>query len=353
MISIRKCLENIKPYIPGKLKPGAIKMASNENPLGPSPKAIAKIKETAEQVYLYPDGACTKLKAELSKKYKLNQDQFVFGNGSDELLLLITGAFMEEGLNAVTSESTFSEYTFATTLFGGTMKYAKMSDGTFDLQNIQNKVDENTKMIFLCNPNNPTGTYFPANDLADFMENISAEILVVLDEAYFEYVSADDYPDSVSLIEKYPNILVLRTFSKAYGLAGLRIGYGISSPAVITDLNKAREPFNVNLIAQEAATAALNDQEFIKESNQVNDDGKKYLYKEFDRLNLKYYKTQTNFIFVFIKKDCMDAFNQIMDKGVTIRPMKSFGYDDAIRVTVGKKEQNQTFIKCLEEFLSC
>lgn len=351
MIKLRKCLENIKPYIPGKLKPGAIKMASNENPLGPSPKAIAKIKEVAETVYLYPDGACTQLKTALSEKYNLPKEQFVFGNGSDELLLLISGAFMEEGLNAVTSESTFSEYTFATALFGGTMKYAEMKDGVFNLTNIKNEVDQNTKIIYLCNPNNPTGTYFPQEQLTDLMENISSDILVVIDEAYFEYVTASDYPDSVAMIEKYPNILVLRTFSKAYGLAGLRIGYGIGDAKIIESLNKAREPFNVNLIAQEAAKAALEDEDFLKESKTVNNKGKDYLYQSFDKLGLKYYKTETNFIFVFIKKDAMEAFVEIMDMGVTIRPMKSFGFNDAIRVTIGKKDQNEKFIDCLTTFL--
>lgn len=351
MISLRKCLKNIKPYIPGKLKPGAIKMASNENALGPSPKAIAKIKETAEKVFLYPDGSCTKLKEKLSKVYNINQNQLAFGNGSDELLLLISGAFMEEGFNAVTSKCTFSEYTFATTLFGGTVKYAEMENGKFNLDNIKKEIDEKTKIVYLCNPNNPTGTYFSQNELNDFAKDISEDILIVIDEAYFEYVTAKDYPDSLKLIETYQNILVLRTFSKAYGLAGLRIGYAIGQEEIITGLNTAREPFNVNLIAQEAATAALDDIEFLEKSTTLNNEGKSYFYQQFDRLGLKYFPTETNFVFVFIEKDCMCAFEEIMNMGVTIRPMKSFGFDNAIRVTIGTKEQNEIFIKYLEDFL--
>jgi histidinol-phosphate aminotransferase len=350
-MKIRECLKDMVPYSPGKLKPGAIKLASNENPLGISPKASDAVKQSIASISLYPDGACVKLKKALSKQHNLASANFCVGNGSDEVLVLIAGAYIEPGDNAVTSQTTFSEYTFATKLFGGTMKYAPMVDGCFQLDAIASLIDAKTKLVFLCNPNNPTGTSFSNDELMAFMKKVPKDTLVVLDEAYREYVDRNDFPESISLLNEYDNVIILRTFSKIYGLAGLRVGYGIARPEVITDMEKTRAPFNVNSLAQAAACAALDDTDFVNKSRAVNREGKTYLYASFDKLGLKYYKTDANFILVYINQDCVAAFEKMMSLGITIRPLRSFGLNDAIRVTIGTPEQNEFFVRCLERVL--
>ena len=313
---------------------------------------MERLKSLAPQVYLYPDAAAVRLREATAAKLGVKPENLIFGNGSDEVLCLIAGAYIEEGDNAVTSEKTFSEYTFATVLFGGKMKYAPMRDGRFDLGAIADLVDAGTRIAFLCNPNNPTGTVFSHRELTAFLGRVPGDVLVVCDEAYFEYTGNGDFPDSISLMEKYPNLVILRTFSKIYGLAGLRVGYGIAREEVVLDLLKAKTPFNVNILAQEAALAALEDDDFVRRSVSVNAEGKAYLYGEFRRLGLEYYPTEANFICVRVGKDCMEVFQKIMDMGVTIRPMKSFGMMDRIRVTIGTPEQNRIFIDCLEKVLA-
>lgn len=350
-MNIRECLKDMVPYTPGKCIEGAIKLASNENPLGVSPKARDMILQAAANSSLYPDGACVNLKSALASKYSLSPSNFVIGNGSDEVLILIAGAYIESKDNAITSETTFSEYAFATKLFGGTMRFSPMVDGKIQLDRILSLIDEKTKIIFVCNPNNPTGTYFNDKALADFVSKVPKHVLIVIDEAYQEYATAKDFPDSISLLNDHQNIIILHTFSKIYGLAGLRVGYGISNIGVISDLEKARAPFNVTSISQSAAFAALGDSDFVRTSQHVNNKGKEFLYTAFDRLGLKYFQTQANFITVYINQDCMKAFEMLMDLGVTIRPLKSFGINDAIRVTIGTEEQNRFFINCLEKIL--
>ncbi len=344
----RKALDTITPYSPGKLKEGAIKLASNENPLGPSPKAIERLRSIAPSVYLYPDAGFVRLREAAAARLGVKPENLIFGNGSDEILCLIAGTYIEDGDNAVTSETTFSEYTFSTVLFGGKMKYAPIKDGRFDLPAIADLVDARTRIVFLCNPNNPTGTAFSRDDLTAFMKRCPPDVLVVLDEAYYEYVDWDEFPDSVKMLKDHPNIMILRTFSKIYGLAGLRVGYGIAREDVIRDVSKTKTPFNVNLPAQEAALAALGDDEFVERSVAVNAEGKNYLYREFERLGLKYHPTEANFICVHVGRDGMEVFRKIMEMGVTIRPLKSFNLHDWIRVTVGTPEQNAKFVSCLE-----
>lgn len=350
-MKLRKTLQHIVPYSPGLLKEGAIKLASNENPLGTSPKAVARIKDVAATVSLYPDAGVLKLRDAIARKLGVERENLIFGNGSDEVLCLITGACLEEGDNTVTSEHTFSEYTFATVLFGGRVKYAPMGDGRFDLGRILELVDSRTKIIFLCNPNNPTGTSFGEKEFQVFMERVPPTVLVVSDEAYREYVERPDFPDTLGMIPRYPNLVVLRTFSKIYGLAGLRVGYGVGSREVITSFYKVKTPFNVNLLAQEAALAALEDEEFVKQSVETNRIGKEYLYLEFERLGLRYYPSDANFVCVHVGRDSMEVFKAIMDLGVTIRPLRSFQLNEWIRVTVGTEDQNRKFVSCLEKVL--
>ncbi len=350
-MKLRKILDKIAPYTPGVLKEGAVKIASNENPLGPSPRALERISQVAGSISLYPDAGAVRLREAVAKRLGLERDNFIFGNGSDEVLCLISGAYMEEGDTAITSEHTFSEYTFATVLFGGTMKYAPMRDGRFDLPGILQLIDSRTKIIFLCNPNNPTGTSFGEAEFRAFMKQVPSQVLVVSDEAYQEYAERPDFPKSMEYISRYPNLVVLRTFSKIYGLAGLRVGYAVGQKEVIANFYKTKTPFNVNLNGQEAALAALEDDEFVRKSFEMNRRGKEYLYKEFDRLGLRYYPSDANFICVHVGRDSMEVFHTIMDLGVTIRPLRSFKMDEWIRVTVGTEEQNRLFIAYLEKAL--
>lgn len=347
----RNCLKDIKPYIPGVLKEGAIKLASNENPLGMSPLAKKAVAKFLDKLYLYPDGGCVKLKEKLAKKYGLAPENFIIGNGSDEIFLFIAGLLIEAGDEMLTSEVTFSEYEFATRLFGGKPLFAPLKDGKYQLKEIAKRITPKTKLIFMANPNNPTGTYFNETEFKDFMKVVPENVLVVLDEAYYEYAEAKDYPDTLSLLNSYKNILICRTFSKIYGLSGLRVGYAVGDKELILNLNKTREPFNVNAAGQVAAEAALEDSSFLKRAIANNQKGKEYLYQEFDKLGLKYFQTEANFIFVYIKQDCLQAFKKMMDLGVTIRPMKSFGINDAIRVTIGTPAENKKFIACLKKIL--
>lgn len=350
MLSERKAIQNLKPYTPGQEIAGNIKLASNENPLGSSPLALEGLAASLKESSIYPDGNCTLLKEKLSKKLGVKPENLVIGNGSDEVLLLIAGAYLNPGDEVVIAKTTFSEYEFSARLFGASATFMPLKNMAYDLATMAMAITSKTKIIYLCNPNNPTGTIFTTKELEDFFNKISKDILVVIDEAYFEYVVATDYPKTLELINSN-NIIVLRTFSKIYGLAGLRIGYGIANPKIINSLNKAREPFNVNRLAQIAATAALDDQKFIKESLKINEAGKKYMYSELGKLGLKYYPTEANFIFVEVPTDGTQLSKQLMAKGITIRPMASFGCPNAIRVTVGTLEQNTFFVEKLKACL--
>jgi histidinol-phosphate aminotransferase len=348
----RKELLTVVPYTPGVLKKGAIKLASNENPLGPSPLAMKAVKKTIQDVFIYPEGSSKVLREKLGKKLKVSPDKIIIGNGSDEIMALIAAAYVESGDEVITAEHTFSVYSAATRLFGGKMVYAKMENETFSLDNILKLINTKTKVIFICNPNNPTGTYVNDKALKLFLEKVPSRVLVVIDEAYSDYSVAKDFPKSLKFLLNNTNVLILHTFSKIFGLAGLRVGYGIASAEIIENLNKARAyPFTVNSLGQCAGIAALNDSAFAKKSVRMNEEGKKYLYHEFSKLGLEYCLTQANFIFVDIKQDCKKAFEKLMDLGVTIRPLKSFGYDTAIRVTVGTKSQNVKFIECLKKII--
>jgi len=343
-------LKNMKPYIPGKTVKGAIKLASNENPIGTSPKALEAIKKSLNTINIYPDGYCYELKEKLADKLNVNIDNLLIGNGSDEILQLITAAYLDSGDKVITGIPTFSEYTFATNLFAGEMIYVPLVAGSFDLDAIYNKIDSQTKMIFLCNPNNPTGKHF--NGLEKFINSVPKNILVVVDEAYYEYVVAQDYPQTIPLIDRYKNLIILRTFSKIYGLAALRIGYAVANKDIIKTLSIVKQPFNVDTLAQVGATAALDDDQFLKDSLDNNEIGKAYLYKQIDDLGLSYYPTETNFIFIYdLPLAGKDIFEKLMAWGLIIRPMDSFGFTNAIRVTVGKPDENKKFIEMLSKIL--
>lgn len=353
----------IKPYVPGKpideVKrelgiSDVIKLASNENPLGPSPKAMAAVKQAIGDIFLYPDGACFELKNAISKRLGIQHSNILVGNGSDESIKLLAEAYLNPGEEVVVPDPTFSEYEFAAKIMGARCVSSHLdSEFGLNLADMAKRISEKTKMVVICNPNNPTGTMVGAQEIQDFLAQVPDNVMVVFDEAYREYVIDPGYMDTLDLVkEGRKNVVILRTFSKIYGLAGLRVGYALGNENIIASMNRVREPFNVNILAQTAAVAAINDDAHVTASRELNEEGKKYLYGEFERLGLRYTPTQANFIWVETGKSSKELFGQLLRKGVIIRTGDIFGFDSYIRVTIGLPEQNERFIRSLEELLS-
>lgn len=358
MSLVRKETLSLKPYIPGKPVEEVerelgirdiIKLASNENPLGPSPKAVQALRDYLSKINLYPDGNCFSLKKALAKRLKVREENLVIGSGSDEIIHLIVLAFLNKGEEVITGSPSFSIYETNTNLMGGRLKKVPLNNFTFDLPRMKKAVTTKTKIIFIANPNNPTGTIVNKIEVEKFLQALPKRMIVVFDEAYLEYVEDKDFPESLSYLKTNKNIIILRTFSKAYGLAGLRIGYGIGDKDLITCLNRVREPFNVNSAAQRAALAALGDHEHLKRSRKVNQEGKKFLYQSFEALNLFYLPTEANFIFLDTKLDSKILFKEMLKKGVIVRSGDIFGFPTFIRVTIGRREENERFISALRE----
>ena len=357
----RDSIDGLPEYIPGKQVEEVareygidriIKMASDENPLGPSPKAVQAIRDLSSSSSVYPDQNHAMLREALAAKLGLSTENLIIGNGSDEIMLLIAQVFLSAGDEVVIAENTFSMYEFVTKIMDGKCVFVPLKDNVYDLNAMAQAINGKTKIVFLCNPNNPTGTIFYKEQFNSFLKKLPSNVIVVVDEAYGEFVDDTDYPNGAEyLLNKGLNLIVLRTFSKLFGLAGLRIGYGISRPDLIKYLNLAKMPFNVNRIGQAAAQAALADDEFIKNTLVNNSEGKKYLYAELDKLGLKYEKTQANFLMIEFDFPADEIFLQMLKKGIIIRPLISFGIVNAIRVTIGTREQNEQFISALQEIL--
>jgi histidinol-phosphate aminotransferase len=328
-----------------------IKLASNENPLGCSPKVKAALKEAAEEAFLYPDASNYELKNTIAKKLAVKPAQVFCGAGSDLLIRAICSTFLNPGDESIMAEVTFSRYDAGTKLMGGKSVCVPMKNNGLDTENMVSCITDRTKLIWFCNPNNPTGTIFRKSDLEKIIDKIPENVIVIMDEAYIEYVTDGEYPDSLELLNKYSNMIILRTLSKAYGLAGLRCGYGISSEQLAKYLNTVIGPFDVNLFAQKAAVAAIEDTEFLKLVQQTNIMGRDYLYEEFKSLGLEYVETNANFIMVSTRTDDKAVFNSLLRKGVIIRPGYLLGMPGWMRVTIGTMEQNEAFIKALRETL--
>jgi histidinol-phosphate aminotransferase len=357
---IRTTILRIKPYVPGKPIEevqrelgieDVIKLASNENPLGPSPKGMEALQEAAGRIHIYPDSNCYYLKEALAKHLSVAPEQLIIGNGSDEILKMLGEAFLTPEDEVVLSEHTFSVYQFVARLMGAGEVVVPMKDYTVDLEAMAKAVGPKTKMVFICNPNNPTGTFVGADELDRFLDAVPPGVLVVMDEAYYEYVDDPSYPDTVAMLPSRKNLVILRTFSKIYGLAGLRVGYGIGNPEVIAAINRVREPFNVNSLAQAAAVAALADEEFLQQSRAVNRAGKEFLYQEFERLGLSFLPSQSNFILVDVGMDSQQLMGAMLQRGVIIRAADSFGLPGFIRVTIGREQDNRRFIDALIDVL--
>lgn len=327
-----------------------IKLASNENPYGSSPKAKEAILKELDNISIYPDGSAAELTEVLSTQLGVNKDQIIFGCGSDEIIALIARAFLLPGDQTIMADQTFSVYKSNADIEGAESIEVPLKDGTHDLDGMLAQVNDRTKMIWICNPNNPTGTIVSEQELIAFLDQVPDHVMVVLDEAYFEYVTDATYPDGTKLLSKYSNLVVLRTFSKIYGLASLRIGYGVGQPEVIKLINQVREPFNTSRVAQAAAKASLLDQEFVETCRRLNAEGITYLTKEFDRLQLKYFPAHGNFIMIDVKQPGTDIFQALLQKGVIVRAGHKL-YPTYIRVTVGSEEQNKAFIEALEQVI--
>ncbi|HAR64328.1 MAG: histidinol-phosphate transaminase [Candidatus Margulisiibacteriota bacterium] len=360
-IGYRHIVDELNTYIPGKPIEDVkkefkitevIKLASNENPLGPSSKVIDSLKNHISSVSLYPDGSCNCLRDNLAQTYNLPPECFIIGNGSDEILMLIAQTFINPGDEVLISSQTFSEYLFTSKCLEASIKIIPQKDFRYDIASFPRYLTEKTKVIYLCNPNNPTGTIYSKKDFDDFIAQIPANVLIVIDEAYYEYVNKSDYPESINYLSTHNNVLILRTFSKVYGLAGLRIGYAIGNKKLVDLIHKVREPFNVNSLAQIAAIAALKDQEYVQKIKLLNEQSRQYLYDQFDKLEITYIESEANFVLFEVKENAQDIFQKLLKKGIIVRPMNGFGLPNHVRVTTGTLEETKEFIEKLKEILT-
>jgi histidinol-phosphate aminotransferase len=363
MFSLPDYISKVQVYEPGKPVEEiekefglneVIKLASNENPLGPSPKAVRAIIDDLKNLNRYPDGNSYYLKESLSKHLGVETENIFIGLGSNEVLDIVSRAYLRPGKNAVYSEKSFAVYPIVVQLSGAEHKVVKVKNNYYiDLNAHIEAIDENTSVVFLANPNNPTGTAFSKEEFELFLKNFPDDVLLVLDEAYYEYAVGAGFNIENGIEYIYEkNIIVTRTFSKIYGLAGLRLGYAVAKKEIIDDLNRIRQPFNVTRPAQVAGVAALDDKMFLKQSQVVNEEGKKYLYDQFEKLGLDYVPTYANFILVKVGFPSREVFNRLLKKGIIVRAMDSYGFPDHIRVTIGTMKENIAFIKNLKTVIS-
>lgn len=357
----RKCILNLTPYVPGKpieeVKrefgiDDIIKLASNENPLGPSPLAVEAMKSALENAALYPEGSCYELRHAVAEHLGVEPDMLIFGAGADEVIHYMGVALLDEGDEIVQAYPSFVQYVAASTLMNCRAHLVPLKNWTHDLEAMLSKVNEHTKMFFITNPNNPTGTIVTADQVEAVLDALPERCILVLDEAYYEYVDDPGYTRSVEWIKQGRNVIALRTFSKIYALAGLRVGYGIAPASLIALLERVRLPFNVSSIAQAGAIASLKDPNQVAKTREQNRRSKEYYYREFEKMGLPYTPTQANFVWVDVQRDCKKVFVELLKRGVIVRTGDIFGYPTHIRVTTGTDEQSERFITTLREVLS-
>ncbi len=327
-----------------------IKLASNENPYGCSPAVKEAIRRELEHTSIYPDGAAVELSNRLARHLGVQPDQLIFGAGSDEVILMIARAYLSPGDETIMADMTFSQYRHNAEVENARIVEVPLKDGVHDLQGMLERVTDKTKIIWVCNPNNPTGTIVTEAELVRFLDAVPPGVLVVLDEAYCEYIDDPAYPDSIRLLGRYPNLMVLRTFSKIYGMAALRIGYGIGHPDVIRAVNQVRGPFNTTRFSQAAAIAALEDQDFIRRCREANKRELKTLQAAFDRFGLRHFPAYGNFIMVDVRRDAQTLFQALLRRGIIVRAGFK-GLPTCVRITVGTPEQNGKLIAALEQVL--
>lgn len=357
---MKKQLQGLPAYKPGKQiedvkkelgLTSVTKLASNENPFGCSPKAVEGLQSVLHELHLYPDGYATNLRTAVSEHLGVAENQLIFGNGTDELVHLLSRALLEVGTNTVCPTPTFPQYRHNAIVDGAEVREVPLIDGHHDLNGMLDQIDENTRLVWLCNPNNPTGVYFSEETLLNFLKKVPKHVVVVSDEAYYEYATAADYPQTIPLIKEFPNLVVTRTFSKAYGLASLRVGYAIADPAFIAQIEPTREPFNVSRIAQAATAEAIKDQGFIKESVEKNTKGLEQFYAFCEKEGLSYYPSQANFILIQLDVSGDQVFDYLLRRGFIVRSGEALGCPNTVRITIGTDEQNEAIIHLLEDFV--
>lgn len=352
-------LTSLVPYQPGKPVEevereygirDSIKLASNENPLGPSPKALEALHAAAANVHRYPDGGCFYLRQKLAAKLGVEPARVMLANGSNEILELLARLFLRPGDDAVLSEQAFVVYASVVQAAAGIPRTTPLRDFTHDLDAIGRAVGPSTRIVFLANPNNPTGTIYRRDAFERFLGGLRKDVVVVCDEAYFEYVDDPEYPDSLRHHDGKRLIVTTRTFSKIYGLAGLRIGYGVASAEIVAALDRIRQPFNVNSLAQAAALAALDDDAHVERSRRANAEGKRQLLEGFARLGLESVPTEANFVLVRVG-DGAAVTEGLVRRGVIVRPMGAYGFREHVRVTIGTEAENRRFLDALAAVL--
>ncbi len=349
------------PYVPGKPVEELerelglshiVKLASNENPLGPSAKVLSAINKASADLSRYPDGNGYRLKTALAAKLNVSSEQITLGNGSNEILELLARTFLQAGLESVFSQHAFAVYPIVTQASGATAKVAPAIDYGHDLDAMLALVNQNTRLVFVANPNNPTGTLLSAQDLKQFIAALPETCLCVLDEAYFEYLDDEQSLNTIGWLKDYPNLVITRTFSKAYGLAGLRVGYSISSVKIADLLNRVRQPFNNNSLALAAAEAALADEDYLHNSVELNRQGMSQLCAAFSSLGLDWIPSAANFIALDLKQPAMPVYQALLEKGVIVRPVANYEMPEFLRISIGTEAENQFFIDALAAVLA-
>ncbi len=353
-------IAQMRPYSPGKPVSelarelgldDIIKLASNENPLGCGELATAAVVSGLDELEMYPDGNGFELKKALSMQHQVASDRITLGNGSNDVLELLARTFVQAGDEVIFSEYAFAVYSLVTQAVGGVSKIAPAKNFGHDLEAMHDLLSAKTKLIFIANPNNPTGTWLASGELKRFLNRVPSQVLVVVDEAYFEYVLESDYPDTAGWISDYPNLVVTRTFSKAHGLASLRMGYSLSHPDVADLMNRIRQPFNVNGLAQLAAAAALGDQTHLQESVKVNQHGLKELEHLCKKMGIGYIPSVGNFLAVDVGKSGNEVFQQLLQEGIIVRPLAEYGMPNYVRITIGTPQQIERVIFALKKVL--
>ena len=355
-------VQKLSPYVPGKpvdelarelgLDPqGIVKLASNENPLGPSPKALDAIRAELGEITRYPDGSGFRLKARLAECFGLQRTQITLGNGSNDILDLVARAWLAPGRNAVFSQYAFAVYPISTQAAGAEGRMVPAKDYAHDLEAMLAAIDENTRVVFIANPNNPTGTWFGPAALESFLDRVPQDVLVVLDEAYIEFTEPGELPNGLDYVARYPNLLVSRTLCKAYGLAGLRVGYAVSSPQIADVLNRVRQPFNVNSLALVAACAALDDTDYLEAGRQLNRAGMAQLEAGLAALDLHWIPSRGNFLAVDFARDAAPINQGLLQRGVIVRPIAGYGMPNFLRVSIGTEAENARFLEALAQVL--
>lgn len=357
--NVPQYIKELIPYPPGKPIDevereygisGSVKLASNECPIGPSPKALEAAGKALKNIHIYPDGSGYYLKNRLSQKHGVDPANLILGNGSNEIIELIARAFINKDDEAVMGDPAFIVYQLITKAIGAKAVPVPLVNYVHDLEVMLKKITDKTRVVFVANPNNPTGTIVDGDEVASFIKAVPENVLIVMDEAYHEYAQISErYLESLKYVKERKNVILLRTFSKAYGLAGLRVGYGIGTKEIISMLERVRQPFNVNSIALAAAEAALDDEEHIKRGLQVNHEGMAYLKAMLDDMGVSYVNSYANFLLIDTAKDGSVICEKLLRKGVIVRSMGGYGLKSHIRVTVGLMEENERFIKSFRE----